>query len=104
MLISTPPPPPIPTDSEGGSEEEGTDGASEDLLTSLQDKLAELDTAHETVVKSGRGLANEGGKTSEQLAFFKLTALGMLKVSPLNTTIFVELVLLIMCVALYCIV
>ena len=50
------------------------------------------------MVKSGRGLANEeggGGKTSEQLAFFKLTALGMLKVSALNTTIFVELVLLI---------
>ncbi len=58
----------------------------------LQDKLAELGTAHDIVVKSGRGLAKNigeleesggrgvGGKLSEQLALFKLTALGMLKV------------------------
>ncbi|XP_064391969.1 oxysterol-binding protein 1-like isoform X2 [Halichondria panicea] len=80
------------SDSGPDSEDEKRGGGSnENPLMALQDKLAELGTAHDIVVKSGRGLAKSigeleesggrgvGGKLSEQLALFKLTALGMLK-------------------------
>ncbi len=82
------------TESDSGpdSEDEKRGGSNENPLMGLQDKLSELGTAHDIVVKSGRGLAKNigeleesggrgvGGKLSEQLALFKLTALGMLKV------------------------
>ena len=71
----------------------GGGGFNDDPLTGLQDKLKELSLAHDIVVKNGHGLTKKigeleesvgkgiEGKLSEQLALFKLTALGMIKVS-----------------------
>ena len=87
------------TDSEGGTDTEdesgggggaGGGGSNEDPLTSLHDKLKELTTAHDIVVKNHNQLTKvigdleEGGgrgKVKEQLALFKLTAVGIVKVS-----------------------
>jgi len=64
----------------------GAGASNEDPLTSLHDKLKELTTAHDIVVKNHNQLTKtigereergSSGKTTEQLALFKLTAAGM---------------------------